>query len=74
MKLLLTFTLVAGTPISVACHLANLVEADLCWFLFGATSFSLCTLCVFSYFSTKVIGVVRDNTLLTQILLVVILF
>ncbi|VDD83560.1 unnamed protein product [Mesocestoides corti] len=57
LKLLLTFTLVAGTPISIACHLADWVGSDLCYFLFGASVFSLCTLCVFSYFSTKVIGV-----------------
>lgn len=58
LKLLLTFSLAAGTPISLALHFAGRVSSDLCWFVFGASLFSLATLGIFSYYSTKVIGVV----------------
>ncbi|KAM7543157.1 hypothetical protein Aperf_G00000000070 [Anoplocephala perfoliata] len=61
MKLLLTFSLVAGTPISLALYFANRVGSNLCWFVFGASLFSLATLSIFSYYSTKVIGVISQH-------------
>ncbi|VUZ52129.1 unnamed protein product [Hymenolepis diminuta] len=61
LKLLLTFSLVVGTPVSVAFHFAGQVSSDLCWFVFGASLFSLSTLSIFSYYSTKVVGVISQH-------------
>ncbi|CDI96868.1 transmembrane protein 186 [Echinococcus multilocularis] len=61
LKLLLTFSLAVGTSMSMVGHLVDLVDVELCRFLFAASLFSLCTLCVFSFYSTKVIGVISQN-------------
>lgn len=68
LKLLLTFSLVVGTPVSVAFHFAGQVSSDLCWFVFGASLFSLSTLSIFSYYSTKVVGVVSYTPHSTYVL------
>uniref|UniRef100_A0A0X3NUE6 Transmembrane protein 186 n=2 Tax=Schistocephalus solidus TaxID=70667 RepID=A0A0X3NUE6_SCHSO len=67
LKLLLTGILLVGSPLSVVCCYYNVVSSEYCWFLLGATTFSFCTLCVFSHFSTKVVGVIslhKDTGLL----------
>ncbi|BHF67328.1 hypothetical protein SprV_0301035400 [Sparganum proliferum] len=67
LKLLLTGILVVGSPLSVVCCHYNVVTSEFCWFLFGAATFSFCTLCVFSHFSTKLVGVIslhKDTGLL----------
>ncbi|KAL5105540.1 hypothetical protein TcWFU_007577 [Taenia crassiceps] len=61
LKLLLTFSLVTGASVSAVGHHFDLVDVKLCQFLFFASLFSLCTLCVFSFYSTKIIGVVSQN-------------
>nr|CDS32189.1 transmembrane protein 186 [Hymenolepis microstoma] len=61
LKLLLTFSLVVGTPISAAFHFFGQASSDLCWFVFGASLFSLTTLSLFSYYSTKVVGVISQH-------------
>ena len=58
LKIILTFSLIVGTPIATVLHLFDLVGANLPWFLLAASSVSLSTLCLFSYYSTQVIGVV----------------
>ncbi|VDK23705.1 unnamed protein product [Taenia asiatica] len=61
LKLLLTFSLVIGASASTVGHFFDLIDVELCQFLFVASLFSLCTLCVFSFYSTKVIGVISQN-------------
>ncbi|VDL99719.1 unnamed protein product [Schistocephalus solidus] len=65
LKLLLTGILLVGSPLSVVCCYYNVVSSEYCWFLLGATTFSFCTLCVFSHFSTKVVGVVSHLHLIS---------
>ncbi|VDM19512.1 unnamed protein product [Hydatigera taeniaeformis] len=58
LKLFLTFALLAGASASTVGHLFDKVDVQLCQFLLAASLFSLCTLCAFSFYSTKVVGVV----------------
>ncbi|VDN99029.1 unnamed protein product [Rodentolepis nana] len=61
LKLLLTFSLIVGTPISVAFHFYGQASSDLCWFVFGSSLLSLTTLGLFSHYSTKVVGVISQH-------------
>ncbi|CAH8298846.1 unnamed protein product [Schistosoma turkestanicum] len=60
-KLILTGSFILGCPVATYKYLQDQVSSSLLYSFVGCTTFSLCSLIIFSWFSTKVVGVVSSS-------------